>query len=64
MMTCDTCNRAERKGKEETESGVAGTQETAVYIGETHRSSYERGREPRTRPRLRPATCGNTTPSL
>ena len=45
MMTCDTCNRGERKGKEETESGVVGTQETAAYIGETYRSSYERGRE-------------------
>ena len=44
MMTCDTCNREERK-EEVTDAGVVGAQETAAYVGETYRSSYERGRE-------------------
>ena len=44
MMTCDSCYRKE--GKEEvTDTGVAEAQETAAYVGETYRSSYERGRE-------------------
>ena len=44
MMTCDSCYRKE--GKEEvTDTGVAEDQETAAYVGETYRSSYERGRE-------------------
>ena len=44
MMTCDTCNREERK-EEVTDTGVVEAQETAAYVGETYRSSYERGRE-------------------
>ena len=44
MMTCDSCYRKE--GKEEvTDTGVAKAQETATYVGETYRSSYERGKE-------------------
>ena len=44
MMTCDSCYRKE--GKEEvTDTGVAEDQETAAYVGETYRSSYERGKE-------------------
>ena len=43
-LACQSCNREERKD-EVTGPGVVEAQETAAYIGETYRSSYERGRE-------------------
>ena len=44
MMTCDSCNTKEMK-EEVNDTGVVEAQETAAYVGETYRSSYERGRE-------------------
>ena len=45
MMSCDPCNEKEGGGDEVEKGELAGSGERSVYVGETYRSSFERGSE-------------------
>ena len=45
MMSCDPCNEKEGEGDEVERGELAGSGGGSVYVGETYRSSFERGSE-------------------